>query len=122
MHIWRRSYDIQPPALNPDDDRYPGKDPRYTGMDTKDLPLTECLKDTVARFMPYWHETIAPMIKSGQRVIIAAHGNSLRALVKHLSNISDAEITGLEIPTGQPIIYELDADLNALERYYLSER
>ena len=119
--IWRRSYDIQPPALTPDDERYPGRDPRYAGLDAKDVPLTECLKDTVARFLPYWHDTIAPTIRSGKRVIIAAHGNSLRALVKYLDNISDDEIVGLNIPTGVPLVYELDDNLKPIKHYYLGD-
>ena len=119
--IWRRSYDIQPPALTKDDPRYPGSDPRYQDLDLSDLPLTECLKDTVARFLPYWHETIAPTVRSGKRVIIAAHGNSLRALVKYLDNISDDEIVGLNIPTGVPLVYELDAELRPTKSYYLGD-
>ncbi|HOT91519.1 MAG TPA: 2,3-diphosphoglycerate-dependent phosphoglycerate mutase [Anaerolineae bacterium] len=119
--IWRRSYDIQPPALEKDDPRWPGHDPRYKDLDPADLPLTECLKDTVARFMPYWHEVIAPTIKSGKRVVIAAHGNSLRALVKHLDNISDDAIVGLNIPTGIPLVYELDADLRPIRHDYLAD-
>lgn len=117
--IWRRSYDIQPPALEKNDERYPGNDPRYKELSEKELPLTECLKDTVARFMPYWHETIAPAIKSGKRVIIAAHGNSLRALVKYLDNVSEKEIVGLNIPTGIPLVYELDKSLKPIKNYYL---
>jgi 2,3-bisphosphoglycerate-dependent phosphoglycerate mutase len=120
--LWRRSYDIRPPALTSDDARFPGHDPRYQGLGPKDLPLTECLKDTVERFLPHWHDTIAPAVKSGKRVVISAHGNSLRALVKHLSNIADDDITSLEIPTGQPIVYDLADDLSARDRYYLSER
>ena len=100
VKIWRRSYDIPPPALTPDDPRFPGKDPRYAGLTEGELPLTECLKDTVARFLPLWHETIAPDVKAGKRVVIAAHGNSLRALVKYLDNISEADIVELNIPTG----------------------
>jgi 2,3-bisphosphoglycerate-dependent phosphoglycerate mutase len=117
--IWRRSYDIQPPALEKSDPRYPGSDPRYKQLAPNDLPLTECLKDTVARFLPYWHKVISPVVKSGQRVIIAAHGNSLRALVKYLDNISDDTIVTLNIPTGIPLVYELDNDLNSLKHYYL---
>ena len=101
-NIWRRSYDVPPPALTPDDPRHPSRDPRYAGLSPADLPLTECLKDTVARFLPFWHETIAPAVRSGRRVLIAAHGNSLRALVKYLDNIPDADIVGLNIPTGHP--------------------
>jgi len=119
--IWRRSYDIPPPALTADDPRFPGADPRYAGLTAAELPLTECLKDTVARFLPYWHETIVPALKAGQRVIIAAHGNSLRALVKYLDNISDAEIVELNIPTGIPLVYELDDDLKPLRHYYLGD-
>jgi len=118
--LWRRSYDIQPPALTADDPRYPGHDPRYKDLDPRDIPFTECLKDTVARFLPLWHETIAPTIRSGQRVIIAAHGNSLRALVKYLDNVSDEEIVELNIPTGMPLVYELDDDLNPLTHHYLA--
>jgi 2,3-bisphosphoglycerate-dependent phosphoglycerate mutase len=118
---WRRSYDVQPPALAEDDPRYPGNDPRYRDLDPRDVPHTECLKDTVARFLPYWHETIAPAIRSGKRVMIAAHGNSLRALVKYLDNISDQEIVALNIPTGVPLVYELDADLKPIQHYYLGD-
>ena len=121
VKIWRRSYDIPPPVLTPEDERFPGHDPRYRGLSKADLPLTECLKDTVARFLPLWHETIAPAIKVGQRVIIAAHGNSLRALVKYLDNISEAEIVELNIPTGMPLVYELDDNLKPLNRYYLGD-
>ena len=121
VKIWRRSYDTQPPALTKDDERWPGHDPRYQNLDPQDVPLTECLKDTVARFLPYWHETIAPTVKSGVRVIIAAHGNSLRALVKYLDNISDDEIVELNIPTGVPLVYELDADLRPIKHYYLGD-
>ncbi len=119
--IWRRSYDVPPPALEKMDERYPGSDPRYKELDEKDLPLTECLKDTVNRFLPYWKEVIAPTVKSGKRVIISAHGNSLRALVKYLDNIPDEEIVSLNIPTGIPLIYELDDDLNPLRHYYLGD-
>lgn len=119
--IWRRSYDVPPPALEANDPRSPKNDPRYHDMDPKDIPLTECLKDTVARFLPYWHETIAPVIKSGKRVIIAAHGNSLRALVKYLDNVPDKEIVSLNIPTGMPLVYELDNDLRPLKHYYLGD-
>ena len=121
VKIWRRSYDIPPPALTPDDERYPGRDPRYKDLTAQQLPLTECLKDTVARFLPLWHETIAPAIKSGQKVLIAAHGNSLRALVKYLDNIPEKDIVELNIPTGMPLVYELDDDLKALNRYYLGD-
>ncbi len=121
VHIWRRSYDTPPPPLSPDDPRNPRLDPRYRDIDPALLPATECLKDTLERVMPYWNETIIPAIKSGKKVIIAAHGNSLRALVKHLDNISDEEITGLNIPTGIPLIYELDQDCRALRHYYLGD-
>ncbi len=119
VFIWRRSFDIQPPALTKDDPRYPGRDPRYQGLASGELPLTESLKDTIARFMPYWHETLAPAIKSGQRLIIAAHGNSLRALVKYLDNVPDDQIVGLNIPTGIPLVYELDDNLKPVRHYYL---
>jgi 2,3-bisphosphoglycerate-dependent phosphoglycerate mutase len=122
VRIWRRSYDIQPPALTSDDERYPGHDPRYKGVSAEDLPLTECLKDTVNRFLPFWHETVAPALKSGKKVIIAAHGNSLRALVKYLDHISDDEIVGLNIPTGVPLVYELDEDLKPIRHYYLGDQ
>ena len=121
VKIWRRSYDIPPPALTADDERFPGHDPRYKGLSKDELPLTECLKDTVARFLPLWHETIAPAIQGGQKVLIAAHGNSLRALVKYLDNVSEAEIVELNIPTGMPLVYELDDDLKPLNRYYLGD-
>ncbi len=121
VKIWRRSYDTQPPALTKEDERWPGHDPRYQNLDPKDVPLTECLKDTVARFLPYWHETIAPAVKSGARVIVAAHGNSLRALVKYLDNISDDEIVELNIPTGVPLVYELDDALRPVQHYYLGD-
>jgi len=121
VHVWRRSYDIQPPALEKTDERYPARDPRYQNLHEKDIPLTECLKDTVARFLPYWHEAIKPAIQSGKRVIIAAHGNSLRALVKYLDNISDEAIVGLNIPTGVPLIYELDESLQPIRNYYLGD-
>lgn len=119
--IWRRSYDIAPPALTKEDPRYPGNDPRYKNISASDLPLTECLKDTVARFMPFWLEEIAPKVKAGKNVLIAAHGNSLRALVKYLDNISENEIVGLNIPTGIPLVYELDADLKPIKNYYLGD-
>jgi len=119
--IWRRSYDISPMALDKNDSRYPGNDARYKDLAAKDLPLTECLKDTVARFLPYWHEVIAPVVKSNKRVIIAAHGNSLRALVKYLDNVSDAQIVNLNIPTGIPLVYELDDNLKPIKSYYLGD-
>jgi len=121
VHIWRRSYDVPPPALTADDPRYPGLERRYANLTQAELPLTECLKDTVARFLPYWHETIVPALKSGQRVIIAAHGNSLRALVKYLDNIPDAEIVELNIPTGIPLVYELDDNLKPIRHTYLGD-
>ena len=121
VKIWRRSYDVPPPALTLDDERFPGRDPRYQSLTKDELPLTECLKDTVARFLPLWHETIAPAIRKGQRVLIAAHGNSLRALVKYLDNISEEEIVELNIPTGMPLVYELDDDLKPVNRYYLGD-
>jgi 2,3-bisphosphoglycerate-dependent phosphoglycerate mutase len=120
--IWRRSYDTRPPELKPDDPRYPGNDPRYKNMDLKDIPLSECLKDTVERFMPYWHNAIVPDIRAGKKVLICAHGNSLRALVKYLDNVSDEEIVGLNIPTGIPLIYELDEDLKPVRHYYLGDQ
>lgn len=119
--IWRRSYDIPPPPLAPDDERHPGRDPRYAALSPGEVPLTESLKDTVDRFLPYWHETIAPAIRSGRRVLISAHGNSLRALVKYLGRISDADIVGLNIPTGIPLVYELDAELRPIRDYYLGD-
>jgi 2,3-bisphosphoglycerate-dependent phosphoglycerate mutase len=121
VKIWRRSYDIRPPALSTDHAMYPGRDRRYAGLSPDELPLTECLKDTVERFLPYWHGTIAPAIRAGQRVIIAAHGNSLRALVKYLDGISDQAIVDLNIPTGIPLVYELDADLRPQRSYYLGD-
>lgn len=121
VHIWRRSYDIPPPALEKTDERYPGHDPRYAGLSESELPRTECLKDTVERFLPYWHEAVVPEIRAGKRVILAAHGNSLRALVKYLDNISDQEIPGLNIPTGLPLIYELDPDMKPVRNYYLGD-
>jgi 2,3-bisphosphoglycerate-dependent phosphoglycerate mutase len=121
VKIWRRSYDIQPPSLTPDDQRYPGKDPRYADLSPDELPFTECLKDTVERFLPYWHETIAPAVKEGKRVLISAHGNSLRALVKYLDKISDDKILGLNIPTGIPLVYELEDDLTPIRNYYLGD-
>jgi 2,3-bisphosphoglycerate-dependent phosphoglycerate mutase len=119
--IWRRSFDIPPPALTIDDERHPSHDPRYRDLKPSELPLTESLKDTIARFMPYWHEAIAPTIKSGKRVIIAAHGNSLRALVKDLDDIPESEIVELNIPTGIPLVYELDDNLKPLRHYYLGD-
>ena len=122
VKIWRRSYDIPPPPLAADDPQHPARDPRYAGMPPDTLPLTESLKDTVARVLPYWHETIAPAIRGGRQVLVAAHGNSLRALVKYLDNISDADIVDLNIPTGIPLVYELDDDLRPLRKYYLGDQ
>lgn len=121
VKIWRRSYDTPPPPLTRDDAQYPGKDRRYAAVADADLPLSECLKDTVERFLPYWHDTIAPAIRSGERVIIGAHGNSLRALVKYLDGISDSDIVELNIPTGIPLVYELDADLKPIRSFYLGD-
>jgi len=118
---WRRSYAVRPPALTREDARWPGRDLRYRDLDPHDISLTECLKDTVDRFLPCWHEAIAPSVKSGQKVIVAAHGNSLRALVKFLDNISDDDIVELNIPTGVPLVYELDANLRPITRYYLGD-
>jgi 2,3-bisphosphoglycerate-dependent phosphoglycerate mutase len=119
--LWRRSYDVQPPALERGDPRDPARDPRYRDLAPGELPLTECLKDTVERFLPYWNRAIAPQVATGRRVIIAAHGNSLRALVKYLDNVSDADIVGLNIPTGIPLVYELDDGLRPLRHYYLGD-
>jgi len=119
--LWRRSYDVPPPALTPDDPRYPGQDPRYAGLRPEELPFTECLKDTVDRFLPYWHEAIEPTIRAGERVLIAAHGNSLRALVKYLDKIADADIVELNIPTGIPLVYELEDDLRPIRSFYLGD-
>jgi 2,3-bisphosphoglycerate-dependent phosphoglycerate mutase len=119
--IWRRSYDIPPPPLDAGDERHPSCDPRYTGLGASDLPLTESLKETVARFLPYWHETIGPAIRSGKRVVIVAHGNSLRALVMYLDQIDEKTIVELNIPTGIPLVYELDDELRPLRHYYLGD-
>jgi 2,3-bisphosphoglycerate-dependent phosphoglycerate mutase len=121
VHIWRRSYDTPPPALTQDDPRYPGYEVKYQNLDPADLPLTESLKDTVARFMPYWHQTIAPLIQNGQRILIAAHGNSLRALVKYLDQMLESEVVTLNIPTGIPLVYELNQDLKPLQHFYLAD-
>jgi len=121
VHIWRRSYDVQPPALTKEDERFPGHDRRYHDLTADELPVTECLKDTVARFLPFWHETVAPAIQSGQRVLIVAHGNSLRSLVIYLDNVSDDEIVELNIPTGVPLVYELDDQLKPIRHYYLGD-
>jgi 2,3-bisphosphoglycerate-dependent phosphoglycerate mutase len=121
VKIWRRAYAIPPPPLTPDDPRYPGNDRRYAALTKEELPLTECLKDTVERFLPYWFEAIVPDLKAGKRVLIAAHGNSLRALVKYLDKVSDDEIVELNIPTGIPLVYELDDDLKPIRHYYLGD-
>ncbi len=121
VKIWRRSYDIPPPPLARDDPQYPGRDRRYASLAPADLPVSECLKDTVDRFLPYWHESIAPAVRSGQRVVIAAHGNSLRALVKYLDGISDQDIVELNIPTGIPLVYELDESLKPIRSFYLGD-
>lgn len=122
VRIWRRSYDIMPPALQRSDSRYPGNDPRYSGLSDNDIPLTESLKSTVVRFLPYWQDAIVPEIAKGRRVLIAAHGNSLRALVKHLDNIPENEIVGMNIPTGIPLVYELDDMLSPIRHYYLGDQ
>jgi len=121
VKVWRRSYDTPPPALEDNDPRLEATNPRYADLKPGEFPKTECLKDTVTRFLPYWHETIAPAVKSGKSVIVAAHGNSLRALIKYLDNVSDADIVELNVPTGQPLVYELDADLKPLKSYYLGD-
>jgi 2,3-bisphosphoglycerate-dependent phosphoglycerate mutase len=120
--VWRRSYDTPPPALERTDERWPGSDRRYAGLGADEVPLTECLKDTVARFLPFWHEAIAPEISKGRNVLIVAHGNSLRALVKYLDGISEEDIVGLNIPTGIPLVYELDDNLKPLKSYYLGDQ
>lgn len=122
VRLWRRSYDVRPPALEPSDPRNPVNDVRYKTMTHDILPLTECLKDTVERFLPYWHDTIAPTIRSGKRVIIAAHGNSLRALIKYLDTISDKDIPGLNIPTAIPLVYSLDERLRPIKSFYLGNQ
>ena len=119
--IWRRSYDTRPPALEKTDERYPGHDRRYAKLTAEQLPLTECLKDTVARVVPYWESDLAPAIRSGQRVLVAAHGNSIRAFIKYLDGVSDSDIVGLNIPTGRPLVYELDEKLKPLKHYYLGD-
>jgi 2,3-bisphosphoglycerate-dependent phosphoglycerate mutase len=121
VKIWRRSYADPPPLLTRDDERYPGRDPRYAGLPPEDIPLAESLKDTVARFLPYWNDAIVPDVRAGKRVLIAAHGNSLRALVKHLDGISEKDIVELNIPTGIPLVYELDPDLRPIRHYYLGD-
>jgi len=120
--IWRRSYDTPPPSLDKSSEHYPGNDDRYKGLSEEELPVTECLKDTVARVLPYWEGTIAPDIKAGKKLIIAAHGNSLRALVKYLDDMSEEEIIKLNIPTGVPLVYELDEDLKPIKHYYLGDQ
>ena len=119
--VWRRSYDTPPPALEADDPRCERSDRRYAELDPTQVPLTECLQDTVARVLPFWNDTMAPAIRSGQRILLAAHGNSIRALVKYLDNISDDDIVGLNIPNGIPLVYELDADLKPIRHYYLGD-
>jgi 2,3-bisphosphoglycerate-dependent phosphoglycerate mutase len=121
VHVWRRAYDVRPPALDNTDKRYPGNDPRYRELDRQNLPVAESLKDTILRFMPYWHDVMAPVLKSGKHVLVSAHGNSLRAMVKYLDNISDEDIPGLNIPTGIPLVYELDEDLKPQKHYYLGD-
>lgn len=121
VKIWRRSYDIPPPPLDPSDPRFPGKDRRYADLTPSELPRTESLKDTVARFLPFWNDTIAPAVRAGKRVLIAAHGNSLRALVKHLDNISEKDIVEMNIPTGVPLVYELNANLRPIRHEYLGD-
>ncbi len=122
VRLWRRSYDVPPPALTREDERWPGHDRRYADLDADEIPLRESLKDTVARFLPYWHTTIAPAVRSGERVLVAAHGNSLRALVKYLDDVGDEEIVGLNIPTGVPLVYELDDDLHPVSHRYLGDQ
>ena len=121
VHTWRRSYDTPPPVLDASDERSERSDPRYAGLPQGSVPLTECLQDTVARVLPFWNDTLAPAIRSGQRLVVSAHGNSIRALVKHLDNISDEDIVGLNIPNGIPLVYELDDDLQPLRHYYLGD-
>ncbi len=121
VRLWRRSYDVPPPPLEVDDPRFPGHDPRYADVDPADLPRSEALEQTVARFLPYWHAEIAPVIRAGRRVLIAAHGNSLRALVKYLDDMTNDEIVGLNIPTGVPLVYDLDADLRPVRHFYLGD-
>jgi 2,3-bisphosphoglycerate-dependent phosphoglycerate mutase len=121
VHVWRRSYDVPPPALEPTDPRHPLNDPRYAWMPPELAPGTECLADVVDRMLPYWYDRIVPDLRAGRRVLVAAHGNSLRALVKHLDDVSDDEITGLNIPTGIPLVYRLDGDLRPIESYYLGD-
>ena len=120
--IWRRSYDVPPPALEKSDERWPGHDPRYENVPEAELPVTECLKDTVDRVLPYWHEAIAPAVKRGEKVLVTAHGNTLRAMVKYLDNLSEEEVLALNIPTGIPLVYELDANLKPIRHYYLGDQ
>lgn len=122
VKIWRRSYDIPPPAMEKTDERYAGNDPRYKELAETDVPLAECLKDTVARFLPLWHDELAPAIKQGKNVLVVAHGNSIRALVKYLDNVSESDIVELNIPTGIPLVYELDTDLKPIKHYYLGDQ
>jgi len=121
VQLWRRSFDVRPPALPPDDPRHPGHDARYAGLSHGELPTTESLADTINRFLPYWKETIAPQVRAGQRVLIVAHGNSLRALIKHLDGVSDSEIVSLNIPTGVPLVYDLDDNLSPLGHRFLGD-
>ena len=121
VFIWRRSFDIPPPPLEKSDERYPGIDPKYKDLKPEDIPATECLKDTIERVMPYWNSEVIPAIKAGKNILIAAHGNSLRAIVKHLDNISDEKIPHLNIPTGFPLVYELDEELKPIKHYYLGD-
>lgn len=121
VFLWRRSYDVRPPLLTKDDERHPGKEAKYSDLSEDEMPLGECLKDTVTRFLPYWHDTIVPSIKSGNKVLIAAHGNSLRALVKYLENMTDDAIVKLNIPTGIPLVYEIDENLHPVKHYYLGD-
>jgi 2,3-bisphosphoglycerate-dependent phosphoglycerate mutase len=121
VKLWRRSYDVPPPALTDDDERFPGRDPRYAGLADSDIPRCESLKDTVVRFLPFWHEAIAPSLREGKRVLVAAHGNSIRAIVKYLDDVSDADIVGLNIPTGVPLVYDLDEGLHPLAHRYLGD-
>lgn len=120
--IWRRSYDVPPPALEKSDERFPGHDPRYKDIPEKELPMTECLKDTVDRVLPYWHSEIAPAVKRGERVLVTAHGNTLRAIVKYFDNLSEEEVLALNIPTGIPLVYELDDSLQPIRHYYLGDQ
>ena len=121
VHQWRRSYDVRPPALSPESEYHPSRDPRYADLKPDDLPVTECLKDTIDRFLPYWHESIAPTVRRGERVLIVAHGNSLRGLVKYLDQLSEKDIVACNIPTGIPLVYELNDDLTPIRRFYLGD-